>query len=263
MNSSAVPAVVIITRPSGAGERLYDRVVERGHRAIWWPAFDIAAAPDFAAASAALARLTDYDLAIFVSVNAVRAVQPLLSGGWPVNTVIGAVGASTRAAVESELSPDARAALIAPDDDSEGGSEAFWAAWQATGRRAERVLLLRAEEGRDWLAERFVESGARVDAVAVYARRPLQLPAEEVAQLRAWIAADAPPVIVFSSSEAIAALDGQVGSEGSTWLRAGIAIASHARIAQQLVASGYSRVLNATFDDDSIIAKLESMGGKR
>ncbi len=76
-----------------------------------------------------LARLSDYDLAIFVSASAVRAAQPLLSGAWPSGTMIGAVGASTRAAVEAELDPPAGVVISAADEDQQSGSEAFWGAW--------------------------------------------------------------------------------------------------------------------------------------
>ena len=101
----AASMLVIVTRPASAGQRLFERLLERGHRAWWWPVFDIGAAPDAQRARTTLARLADYDLAIFVSANAVRAAQPLLSGAWPPGTMMGAVGASTRAALEADLKP--------------------------------------------------------------------------------------------------------------------------------------------------------------
>jgi len=58
----------------------------------------------------------------------------------------------------------------------------------------------------------------------------------------------------------VAAIDRQVDSAVQAWLRNGIAIACHPRIGEQLLANGYARVLNATFDDDSIVAQLESIG---
>ena len=164
--------LVIVTRPASAGQRLSERLLERGHRAWWWPVFDIGAAPNAQRARTTLARLADYDLAIFVSANAVRAAQPLLSGPWPPGTMMGAVGASTRAALEADLKPAPSSVVSAQDEDQQSGSEAFWRAWQATKQRAQRVLLVRAEDGRNWLGERFEEQGARVDAVAVYSRRP-------------------------------------------------------------------------------------------
>jgi uroporphyrinogen-III synthase len=263
VKSGAQPVVVIVTRPDDAGRRLAGNITQRGIRAVWWPAFEIAAAPDTEAARSALARLSDYDLALFVSPNAVRAAAALLGAyQWPRGTMIGAVGASTRAAVEAELRP-ADVAVIAPDEEGGSGSEAFWRAWQARSPGVKRVLLLRAQSGRDWLMQRFVESGAVVDVVAVYTRRRHRLSAADVAQLREWIAAGVTPAIVFSSSEAVAALDQQADADARRWLRSGTAIATHSRIAQQLAADGYARVIGATLDDDAIIAKLESIRGSR
>jgi uroporphyrinogen-III synthase len=251
--------VVIVTRPASGGKRLFDRVIEQGHRALWWPAFDIGTAPDIERARAILARLADYDLAVFVSVHAVRAVRPLLDGAWPSGTMIGAVGASTRAAIEAELQPDP-SLIVMERDDEPSGSEAFWRAWQASARRARRVLILRAENGRNWLGERFAERGAQVDTVAVYSRRLHRMSAAERQQLQQWIAADERPAIIFSSTEAVTALDHQIDSAAQAWLRAGTAIACHPRIAEQLSSNGYACVTNATFDDGSIVAKLESIG---
>ena len=252
--------VVIVTRPASSGRRLVDRITEQGHRALWWPAFDIDIAPDVEGARATISRLADYDVAIFVSANAVRAVRLLLNDAWPPATMIGAVGASTCAAIQAELRPDSKLIVTAPSDDSLPGSEAFWLAWQATGRRARRVLIVRAEDGREWLSERFVDAGAEVDAVAVYTRRLHQPSAAELQQLRDAITDDEWPAIVFSSSESVAALDRQIDSAAQAWLRTGAAIACHPRIAEQSLAHGYTRVLNATFDDDSIIATLKSIG---
>ena len=252
--------LVIVTRPASAGQRLYERLLERGHRAWWWPVFDIGAAPNTQRARATLAKLADYDLAVFVSANAVRAARPLLSGAWPPGTMMGAVGASTRAALEADLKPSPGSVVSAQDEDQRSGSEAFWRAWQASKQRAQRVLLVRAEAGRNWLCERFEEQGARVDAVAVYSRRPRRPSADELQRLQESIEAGEKPAIVFSSTEAVSALDDQVDTAAQGWLRNGTAIACHPRIAEQLLSNGYGRVLNATFDDDSIVAQLESIG---
>ena len=78
--------------------------------------------------------------------------------------------------------------------------------------------------------------------------------------LKDWIAAGEKPITVFSSTEAIAALDRPIDSAAQAWLRKGIAIACHPRIGEQLLSNGYARVMNATFADDSIVAQLESIG---
>ncbi len=252
--------LVIVTRPASAGRRLFERLLGQGYRACWWPAFDIGEAPDPLHARAILARLGDYDLAIFVSATAVRAAQPLLSGAWPSGTMIGAVGASTRAAVEAELKPPQGVLVSAADEDQQSGSEAFWRAWLATDRRAHRVLLVRAQDGRNWLNERFAQQGAQVETVAVYSRVLHRPSSDELRNLRESIGAGEKPAVVFSSTEAVTALDRQVDAAAQAWLRNGVAIACHPRIAEQLLSNGYARVFNATFDDDSIVAQLESIG---
>jgi uroporphyrinogen-III synthase len=252
--------LVIVTRPASAGRRLFERLLRQGYRTHWWAAFDIGDAPDPPHARAVLARLSDYDLAIFVSATAVHAAQSLMSGAWPSGTMIGAVGASTLAAVEAELKPPEKAVISATEEDQQSGSEAFWSAWLATKRRADRVLLVRAQDGRNWLNERFAEQGAQVDTVAVYSRVLRRPSAQELQNLKAWIASGEEPAIVFSSSEGVTALDQQVDSAAQAWLRSGIAIACHPRIGDKLLSNGYARVLNATFDDDSIVAQLESIG---
>ena len=80
--------VVIVTRPASNGERLFDRVVKRGYHALWWPAFDIGAAPDVDHARTVLGRLSEYQLAIFVSPHAVRGARTFLPGAWPAGTRI-------------------------------------------------------------------------------------------------------------------------------------------------------------------------------
>ena len=254
--------VVIVTRPASNGRRLFDRAIKRGYRVLWWPAFDIGVAPDAERARKTLARLADYQLAIFVSGHAVRGARPLLPGAWPARTLIGAVGASTRAAIEAELHPPPGLIVMAQEDDQRSGSEAFWRAWQATGRGAQRVLLLRAEDGRPWLSEHFGQHGAEVDAIAVYTRHSHLLAPGELQQLEQLITGNERPAIIFSSSEAVEALDQQVDSAARAWLRTGTAIACHPRIADQLLSNGYTHVVEATFDDDSIIAKLESIESK-
>ncbi|HKO69224.1 MAG TPA: uroporphyrinogen-III synthase [Burkholderiaceae bacterium] len=253
---------VIVTRPASAGRRLVDRLHRHGYRACWWPVFDIGDAPDPRHAREVLARVSDYDLVIFVSAAAVRAAKPLLGGAWPSDTTIGAIGASTRATVDAELRSPRDMVVSAADEDQQSGSEAFWRAWQATNRRAHRVLLVRAQDGRNWLIERFVEHGATVDALAVYSRDRRRPSAGELQNLNEWMTAGEIPAVVFSSTEAVAAFDYQVDSTAQAWLRNGIAIACHPRIGEQLLSNGYARVLNATFSDDSIVAQLESIGVK-
>lgn len=256
-------APVIVTRPAAPGQRLALALRRHGCDVAWWPAFDILPPVDETPVRQALDRLADYDLALFVSPNAVHATAERLSGEWPVGTVIGAVGASTREAALSELPGAANASIVAPDDADESGSEGFWRAWQASGRTARRVLLLRAATGRDWIVDQFRSEQAEVDALAVYNRRNHHLPEGELSRLRTWMQQGGVPVVIVSSAEAVGAILEQVrGVEGAVeWLQAGRAIATHPRVARRLQAAGFPDVATADNDDSSVIGKLESFQG--
>jgi len=254
---------VIITRPAAPGERLAAALRRRGCEVAWWPAFDIAPPSNEAAVRRALDHLANYDLALFVSPNAVHATAERLAADWPASTVIGAVGASTRDAAAAELPGGANAAIVAPDDGDESGSEGFWRAWRATGRRARRVLVLRAATGRDWIIDQFRSADAEVDALAVYARSPHVLPGSEWARLHGWMSRGETPITIFSSAEAVGAILEQVQRvAGATeWLQSGTAIATHPRVAQRLQAAGFANVETCAPDDSAVIGKLESIHG--
>lgn len=230
---------------------------------MWLPAFEFGPAPDPAAASAALAQLASFDLAIFVSPQAVRATAALLGGAWPAGTATAAVGAGTRAAVRDAIPAAAAARLLAPpagEHDGGSGSESLWPVLQAMQPRPRRVLVLRAQGGREWLAERLQAAGATVVPLAVYSRLPFAPPAE----LRAQLAAAARDGIasLISSSDAVDALQSMLAGAPSVLeaLRAGPALATHPRIAERLRAAGFGNVAVCAPDAAAIRAALGGVG---
>ncbi|MCX8114288.1 MAG: uroporphyrinogen-III synthase [Burkholderiaceae bacterium] len=252
---------VIVTRPDAGGRMLADELAARGFESLWLPAFEIGPAPDERAARDALARLAEFDLAVFVSPAAVRATAALLAGAWPARTAIGAVGAATARAVAQSIPGALSAAVIAPGDadEADAGSEALWDALMRSALRLQRVLLLRAEGGRMWLAERLAEAGARVTAVAVYSRRVRSAGEDEIATLRRWKDAGRQPAMVVTSSEAVDVLVRQIERAGALeWLHAGLALATHARIAERLRAAGFARVALAAARADAIVDAINA-----
>jgi uroporphyrinogen-III synthase len=256
-----VKPLVIVTRPAEAGERLLERLRTAGWDTLGWPAFEIGPAPDPEHARRTLAHLSDFDLAIFVSPAAVRAGASLLDGAWPSTTTIGAVGAATAVAIEEELKLPTGTSVIAPSSEGAAGSEAFWAEWERRGRMAHHVLILRAQHGREWLAERFGAAGAAVEALAVYTRTDRSTDPAARRELQRAMASSMSAIVVLSSSEAVDALDRQMaGIVGArAWLRQGVAIATHERIRDRLLGAGYTRVELSAPDDDAVVARLESL----
>jgi len=124
------------------------------------------------------------------------------------------------------------------------GSEPLWEALQAHGPLPRRVLIVRAESGREWLTERLRAAGSQVEYASVY-RRVVHTPSAELrAALGACRGAGRVAVPVVTSSEAVGALDRQLEQtpEARAWLRESLALCSHPRIAQALRAAGYARV---------------------
>lgn len=255
-------APIVVTRPEAGGRALTDELAARGIDALWLPAFAIGPAPDVPLARATLTRLADFDLAVFVSPAAVRATAALLDRPWPAATSIGAVGRATDAAVLRSIAGAAAATRIVPDDDDgDSGSEALWDALVRANRLPRRALLLRAEGGRNWLAERLAAAGAEVTLLAVYSRRPLAASKEQLATLARWRDERRAPAALVTSSEAVDVLVAQVGridAAALDWLRSGLALATHARIGERLRAAGFARVALVAPQADAIAAALRA-----
>lgn len=253
--------LVIVTRAAEAGARLRQRLQAAGWDTMVWPVFEIGPAPDPELARRMLHRLDEFDLALFVSPAAVRATAALLDRTWPSTARIGAVGAATGVAVQEVLKPPAGTLVIAPASEGSTGSEAFWAEWERRRCAARRVLVLRAQHGREWLAERFAAAGAAVEVLAVYSRTDCTTDPAARRELQHAMASSVPAIVVFSSSEAIDALDRQMADiDGArNWLRQGVAIATHERVRERLLGAGYTQVELSAPDDDAVVARLESL----
>jgi uroporphyrinogen-III synthase len=255
---------VAITRPGAAGKALAEAVASRGIPALWLPAFELLDAPDPAAVREGLGRLDRFDLVVFVSPAAVRAVAPLLSTAWPVATRVGVVGQGTAAAVRDAVWAGRGEIDVIEPDATLAGSEALWQAIAARRSRdpatpwPRTVLVLRAESGREWLAEQLQADGAQVEALAVYRRRSCAASAEALAKLAAWRDAGHHLATVLTSSEAVTAQGTQLAAHPMLLaaLRAGSALVSHPRIAAAARAAGFATVRVVPPEADQIAAAL-------
>jgi len=249
MNDPA-PRTVLVTRPGPGGDALTQALAAAGHDALWWPAFELAAV---AVDAGEIAR---YDVAIFVSPAAARFAAAALPGLRAI-PAFAAVGPGTRAALADAFErPLAR--IIAPPDESGGGSDELYPLLAPQLRNWRRALILRAQEGREELARNLGAAGVEVTQLAVYRREPHRPgPAAERA-LAERAARGSNAALVVTSSAAVGVLEAQFGAVAgvAAWLHRGIAIASHERIAARLRAAGYREVLCGSADAGSIVALL-------
>jgi uroporphyrinogen-III synthase len=234
-----------------------ERLVARGVDAVAVPLIEIGPPAEPRAVSEAWAGLSDRDLVVFVSVNAVErffAARPA-DASWPGGLHAAAPGPGTGASLQKEGVPAAE--IVAPAADAaQLDSESLWQALRETDWNGRSVLVVRGDGGRDWLIDRFVEAGATVEAVAAYRRLPPWLSSEERRRVAAAFAAPAAHAWLFSSSEAIghlAALDGFAIGPGSR------ALATHPRIAARARQAGFTEVFEVRPDLDAVVACIQSM----
>jgi len=254
--------LILVTRPQGPGQILAAQLRGAGLDALWWPAFDLVPPADPAPLRSCVARLAQFDLVVFVSPAAVRAFAPALSDPWPGHTAIGAVGAATASAARALLPGAERARIICPDGDAvaDAGSESLWQALQALVPAPRRILIVRAQGGRQWLIDRLRSAGAPVEQAVAY-RRLAHVPSPaQWAALRASQAGRPRLAPLYSSTEAIPVVAQQLSGDEALAgaLAAGIALCVHQRIEQALRAAGLADVRRCEPDVESIRSALRA-----
>ena len=261
--------VVLITRPGEPGQRLAARLDALGQTAFWWPAFDLLPPTDPRHVQATLERLQDFDLVVFVSPMAVRALAGALGGAkWPSTTRVAAVGGATVHAVHAELPLAAAHTVIGPpgSDAADGGAEALWPLLARLDPAPQHVLIVRAQSGREWLGQQLRQGGAQVEELEAYRRVAHEPLASDWAAVRAALAGGPEslrgPAVLFSSTEAVAVLTGalQRASLGPE-LPGAIALCVHERIAQAASSAGWRDVRRCEAEEGALLAALAGIAG--
>ena len=157
---------IVVTRSREQAGELIDMLQERGADAIAAPTISIAPPEDVAALEEAVHQAPSFDWIIFASGNAVEAFMSRLTQNADVRELKGvricAVGPGTAArllryGVRADLTP------------SEYRAEALMDALRTQGPlRGKRVLLPRADIGRDLLLDELRQAGADVSDVVAY-----------------------------------------------------------------------------------------------
>jgi uroporphyrinogen-III synthase len=221
------------------------------------PLIEVAPPLDAQPVRDAWATLAERRLVVFVSPNAVEqffACRPA-TVVWPRGVDAGSTGPGTSRALLRLGVP--ATALVAPDARApQFDSEALWAQLAPRDWHGARVLIVRGEGGRDWLAETLRRHGARVDHVAAYRRLAPTFTPAQLEMLAAAVAEPPRYLWLFSSSEAIDNLDRV--RPGSNW-SAARAVATHPRIAQRARQLGFGSVTQASPVLNAVVACLQSI----
>lgn len=255
---------LLVTRPQPQADEWVERLRGLGQPACAAPLMVIEPVAAFAAAvQAAWLRLADCRMVMFVSPNAVLQFFAQRPAGlpWPAGTLAAATGPGTVAALQSQ--GVAAAHIVAPDvDAAQFDAETLWLqrlesqAW--AGRQ---VLIVRGEDGRDWLASTLRHHGAQVDLLAAYRR---SAPAWSGALLDLLQRVRQQPrgyAWLFSSSQAIGHLAAFMQTAPQAWdaLHDVPAVATHLRIARTASSLGWRTVLPLTPDAALIAASMQTL----
>ena len=243
---------IVVTRPRGQALHFADMIRAAGGEPVAFPTIDIAPLKDTATLDAVLARLDQFDLAVFVSANAVLQAFARLDGlklGWPQNLRTAATGPGTAA----ELAARGHADAIHPP--TRFDSEGLLAEIERLGVKPQRVLIVRGEGGREWLLDHLNARGVSVQAVASYAR---VCGRADAAPLKHMAEAGALDAITVTSSEGGENLLAMLGPDALAVLGQTPIFVPHPRIASRLRADDCINVIETAGGDAGLMAGLSA-----
>lgn len=175
--NSLAGQTILVTRPEHQAEHLCRLIEQAGGQAIRLPVLIINDSSSTSAVTETLSHLGDYDLAIFISPNAVRFGLDAVdrAGGLPVTLQLAAVGKGTARALTARTG---RSLDLVPEERFD--SESLLALDAMQQMAGKRVVIIRGNGGREHLAETLRQRGAQVDYTEVYQRLcPTALPEDD------------------------------------------------------------------------------------
>lgn len=157
---------IVVTRPAHQATHLCELISAAGGIPVTLPVLAVEDPEDLGPAEAMVQRIDEFDIAVFVSANAVARGLALIHrhGGLPARLQLAAVGQRTAAAL---LGQCGRIDIQAPPPYN---SEALLATAELQAVADKRILIFRGVGGRELLAETLRQRGAHVDYAEVYRR---------------------------------------------------------------------------------------------
>lgn len=240
---------VVVTRPAGQAVHLAEALSAHGAHPVLFPVLAIAPLDDPATLRDVAIRLESYDLAVFVSPNAVEQALAIVLAHrrWPEGVRVATVGLSSERALAGYGIHD----VIAPRDRFD--SEALLALPALQSVQGRRVVVFRGDGGRELLGDTLLARGATVDYVTAYRRSCPDI--DPAPLIRLWTR-EALDAVTLTSSEGLRNFHAILGKLGQAWLRKTPTFVPHERIAEQARALGLHQVILTGPGDDGLMAGL-------
>ncbi len=204
---------VMVTRPAHQADHLERLLRAAGATPLLFPVLEILDPEDGGALLALIDRLQEFDLAVFISPNAVNKAMNLIRARreLPPGLRLAAVGKRSAMELKNFLGrePD-----VFPRQKFD--SEALLALPQMQDVRGRRVVIFRGDGGREYLGDTLRERGASVEYANAYRRGR---PQADVGRLQREWARGGIDVITVTSGEGLRNLFDMVGKLAQHWLR--------------------------------------------
>jgi len=260
---------IIVTRPAGQARQLIEvltRAIEAsgvGKRSLpeilSLPLLTIVPKSDGHLADHIATTLSDADLAIFVSPNAIESVMRLLERDWQDFSKkiipIGVMGGSSHLALKnhgvgSEENPTP---IIIPGGNENWDSEGLWKELQSLNWnwQGKKVVIFKGEGGRDWLADTLKKAGATVEAISTYTRVPLDIDNPAWQFVREMDLSKS--LWLLTSSEAVRYLGEVMKDQFTQNLSVASALCPHHNIADAAEMIGFGEVFTSEPGDEALI----------
>lgn len=237
---------VLVTRPLPQAAHLAQLIEAAGGKAIIFPVLEILDATDATQINAMIDRLDEFDIAIFISPNAVNKAMNLIRARrtLPPGLKFAAVGRGSARELKRYGIDEIIAPLVQFD------SEHLLALPEMQQVSGKRIIIFRGEGGRELLGDTLVARGARVDYAECYRRG---IPnADSADLLHAWARGEVHAVSV-TSTESLRNLFEMVGKLGRQWLKKTPVFVPHERIAAAARELGVAQVHVTAAGDDGCV----------
>jgi uroporphyrinogen-III synthase len=239
---------VVVTRPRSAGEPLATALASEGAKTWLFPALaieDVEPAPQL---KALLSGISRFDMAIFVSANAVEKGLAMARrfAPWPASIQVAAIGEATAQALRNS----GVAGVISPPERHD--SEGLLQLPQLRDVRGRNIIVFRGEGGRERLKETLEERGAAVTYAECYRRvRPDADPSAVVAALsRGEVHA-----VSVLSGETLGNFVTMIGA-GAERLASVALVVPHAAVGARPEARRFARIVVAEHGSEGLIEAL-------
>ena len=226
-------AGILVTRPAHQADGFCRMIVAAGGVALRFPVTEILAPRDGAALDAIIDRLDEFQVALFISPNAVSMTMNRVHARrrWPEGLRIGAVGRKSA----QELARAGHPAHICPARRFD--SEALLEEPELREVAGKRIVIFRGDGGRELLGDTLKERGGVVEYAEAYRRGR---PDADTGQLMHHWSRGELHLVTSTSSEGLRNLFDMVGKLGRMWLRKTPLLVGSARMADTARELGFA-----------------------